>query len=475
MSVSQTLQRATLPRLLQGVRAEGATGLADHLTVHGELPPVAQGTRRNPAGLFDELELAGLRGRGGAGFATSTKMRAVAQQRGRPIVVVNAAEGEPPSLKDRTLLEALPHLVLDGASIAAQALGARDVIVAVCKESIQAHDCFDTAVAERERTLREPVRWHLATLPDRYVAGQESALVSFLNGGPAKPTFTPPMPFESGVRGRPTLVNNPETLAHVALIARHGHGWFRELGTDSEPGSTLVTLSGPVAHPGVYEIEVGSSLASVIEAAGGLTQEIRASLIGGYAGAWVDASHLPSLTLSNAALAPLGGRLGAGVVALLPDDGCGLAETARVARWLAEEGAGQCGPCIHGLDALAGALERALTGQAAPDEERRLGHLTSLVTGRGACRHPDGTALLVASALSVFATELQDHMHYGPCPACLRPPNLPIPAGRLPRTTIAARPRVSSRPRARAVEHHNAGRRPDTRARAAQRSGGGVR
>ena len=248
--------------------------------------------------------------------------------------MVNAAEGEPASLKDRTLCETLPHLVLDGAQLAAQAVGADELIVCVCESAPASIEGIAAAIEERGRLPGAPTRMHLAAVPSHYVAGQESALVSHLNGGPAAPTFTP-MPFEQGVRRRPTLINNAETLAHIALIARHGSQWFRQLGTPSQPGSALVTLSGPVAHPGVYEIEHGASLSSLIEAAGGTTARPRAALLGGYAGTWISGELLRGLALSDEHLALHGPRGGGVVVLLRRGRACpGVAETARVGRWL---------------------------------------------------------------------------------------------------------------------------------------------
>ena len=442
MSVAVSAPSATLPRLLDGVPAEGAMTLDVHLAVHGVAPWVG-GSRRASAArspMIDEVARAGLCGRGGGGFPTAIKMRAVADAGGagsrapswwapgrRPIVVVNAAEGEPASLKDRTLLEALPHLVLDGAALSAEAVGADEAIVCVCSLSVDAQESVERAIVERGGQDR--VRFSIADLPARYVAGQESALVRFLSGGPALPIFTPPMPFERGVRQRPTLVNNPETLAHVALIARYGAGWFRQLGTASQPGSALVTLGGAVAGPGVYEIEHGASLASLIDAAGGATEELRAVLIGGYAGAWVDARHLPALALADEQLAPYGARLGTGVVVLLGESGCGPAETARVTRWLARESAGQCGPCVHGLGAIATCLEGAVAG-VPEGGSQRIAHLLSIVSRRGACSHPDGTARFVESAVEVFAEELAEHARNGPCLACATANMLPLPASR---------------------------------------------
>jgi NADH:ubiquinone oxidoreductase subunit F (NADH-binding) len=412
---------------LKDIPAQGAMSLAEHVDAHGH-PPLARNRReRKAAGaLIAEIERAGLRGHGGAAFPTAVKLRAVAAERGRAVVVVNAAESEPASMKDRTLLQALPHLVLDGAALAAQAVEAEEVILCV-PESI-ALEGPERAISERNQQLGGGApRMRLATVPDRYVASQETALVNHLNGGPALPTFTPPMPFQSGVRRRPTLVNNAETLAHVALIARHGADWFRELGTAGEPGSALVTLCGPVAYPGVYEIEQGSSLSSLIEAAGGTTAEVRAVLFGGYAGAWVDAGLLRGLALSDEHLAPHGASLGAGVVLLLSKDACGVAETARVTRWLARQSARQCGPCLHGLDALATSIEEVAAGSARGKARQRIAHFASLARGRGACGHPDGAVRLVVSALEVFAADFADHAKHGICDACARPGELPLP------------------------------------------------
>jgi NADH:ubiquinone oxidoreductase subunit F (NADH-binding) len=426
-SVASESEGGGLPRLLEGVGAQGAMTLSTHLEIHGELPTAHRRDRRGAEALVDQIEQAGLGGRGGGGFPMARKMRTVAGGRGKPIVVVNATEGEPASLKDRTLLETLPHLVLDGAALAARAIGADEAILCVCESAGVGLERSAQAIGERERL---PGRWPRIVLnaaPQGYVAGQESALVSHLNGGLAKPTFSPPMPFERGVRRRPTLVNNAETLAHVALIARHGARWFRELGLTDQPGSTLVTLTGPLAYPGVYEVEYGASLSSLLDAAGGTTRRVRAALFGGYAGAWVDGSMLPRLALSNAHLAPHGASLGAGVVALLSEDACPVAETARVTRWLAGQSAGQCGPCVHGLDALASTFEQVCAGVAPKHAAARVEQLAALVNRRGACAHPDGTARFAMSAVEVFSEELADHARHGACDACAHPSELPLP------------------------------------------------
>jgi NADH:ubiquinone oxidoreductase subunit F (NADH-binding) len=329
-------------------------------------------------------------------------------------------------MKDQTLCQLAPHLMLDGAQLAAQALGADEVIVAVCESASASVDAVAAAIDER-RALGG-ARLRLETAPPGYVAGQESALVNHLSGGPARPTFTPPLPFEQGVSRRPTLVSNAETYAHIALIARHGPSWFRALGTPAQPGSALVTLSGPVANPAVYEIEHGASLSELIDAAGGTSAPVRAALLGGYAGTWIDGDYLRGVALSDVHLAPHGATLGAGVIALLSDEACPVAETARVARWLAQESSGQCGPCVNGLDALASTVAEIAAGGAGGDAARRVERLTALVRRRGACAHPDGAARFVHSALATFAAEFADHARHGRCEACARPAELPLPA-----------------------------------------------
>jgi NADH:ubiquinone oxidoreductase subunit F (NADH-binding) len=418
-----------LPRLLAGIPAHGAMSLDEHLAVHGQAPASARRRgRRSESPLIEQVEQAGLGGRGGAGFPTATKLRAVAASRKRAIVVVNAAEGEPASLKDRTLMQALPQLVLDGAQLAARAVGADQLIVCICESAQASVDATAQAVAERRGMPTDSARMHVTAVPGHYVAGQEAALVNHLNGGSAIPTFTPPMVFEQGVRRRPTLVANAETLAHVALIARHGPEWFRRLGTPSQPGSALVTLSGAVAHPGVYEIEHGASLQSLIDAAGGTFANPRALLVGGYGGSWIGGEYLRGVALSDEHLAPHGASLGAGVVLLLSEETCPVAETARVARWLAGQSAGQCGPCVHGLDAIATSVQ-AIAGGVAQQAQasQRIALLAGLVRRRGACGHPDGAARFVTSALDTFAPEFADHARHGPCEGCARPGELPLP------------------------------------------------
>jgi NADH:ubiquinone oxidoreductase subunit F (NADH-binding) len=401
-AVSLAASRAELPRLLAGVREDRAPAwLGEHLAAYGA-PPGHRGAR-----LIELVEASGLTGRGGAAFPTATKLRAVAAARGRKFVVANGAEGEPLSRKDKALLACVPHLVLDGAALAAAAVGANEVVVALGEGATRERAVLSHAVDERSHRGLDRVLLRVVAVPDGFVAAEETALLSRLSGGAGKPTLVPPRPSERGLRGRPTLVQNVETLAQLALIARYGADWFRELGTEAEPGSALVTIAGAVSRPGVYEIGLGLPVRELVAWAGGASEPVQAYLMGGYFGSWVDAADAERARLLEADLGPLGASLGARTIFALPARACGIVETARVARYLAAESSGQCGPCVHGLAAIAGALERVARRQHTdlPQLERWIGQ----VRGRGACRHPDGAVRLVASAFEVFAAEVELH------------------------------------------------------------------
>jgi NADH:ubiquinone oxidoreductase subunit F (NADH-binding) len=383
--------------------------LPGNIRRYGTPGEAARGTE-----LITEIEAGGLTGRGGGGFPTALKLRALAGAKHRPVVVANGVESELASGKDRALLRALPHLVLDGAVLAADAVGARVVTVAVGRESVREREVVAAALAERERErIDGRVKLRLVEAPSGFISGEETALVRFLNGGPAKPTFIPPRPFERGVGGAPTLIQNVETLAQLALIARFGGAWFRELGTTREPGSVLVTISGAVQRPGVHEFELGTPFSDVVEEAGGLTEPVSGLLVGGYFGSWVAASAIEELRLLDADV-PLGAR----AIVVLPIDTCAVGEVARIARYLAYQSAGQCGPCVHGLGAVADAMEQLAAGTR--DARDRLRRWTEMIRGRGACRHPDGATQFVASALDVFADEIAQHVRYGRCRSAVR-------------------------------------------------------
>ncbi|HEY5389860.1 MAG TPA: NADH-ubiquinone oxidoreductase-F iron-sulfur binding region domain-containing protein [Solirubrobacteraceae bacterium] len=413
--MSTVAETALLPRLLRGVSFRGAAQLDRHLAEHGPLPSRSE---LDAAALLSAVERAGLRGRGGAAFPTALKMRAVRSARGQPIVVANGSESEPMSAKDALLLHELPHLVLDGAALAARAVGATQVIVAYEGQNRDTQISLEHAIKQRRAAHADAVEFEVFAAAEKFLTGQETSLISQINGGPALPTFIPPRPTERGVRRRPTLVQNVETLAHLALIARRGADWYRQLGSDEEPGSTLVTLAGAVGAPGVYEIELGTPLASLLEAADGRRGEIAGLLIGGYFGSWLPAALASDVELSNAWLRAHGASLGCGVIVALPAGACPVAEVVRVAIYLATETANQCGPCVHGSAALARTLHAIALGRTPAGAGADLRRWTKTLPGRGACHLPDGLSRFVATALKTFRRQFEEHARGGPCPLC---------------------------------------------------------
>jgi NADH:ubiquinone oxidoreductase subunit F (NADH-binding) len=382
-------------RLLAGPHPSlGREGLVSHVQRLGPPPVIG-------SALIDAVEKSGLTGRGGAGFPVGAKWRSIARRRAdQPVVVVNGAEGEPQSLKDRVLMTARPHLVLDGAMLAARALRTPRIAVVIGESHHDALASMSAALAERpEPELRQA---RIVTAPARYVAGEASAVTHLVGSGIARPTTRPPSMHEAGVDGRPTLVQNVETLGHVALIARYGAHWFGA-------GTALVTAAGAVAAPGVLEVESGTSVRDVFAAAGGDSRGTRAILLGGYFGSWVDAGHAWDLPLDPVALRDRGLTFGCGVVGFLHDAGCGVCETARIMRYLASESSAQCGPCFFGLRALADATARIAERGSNADDLARLHRWSHEVAGRGACKHPDGAVMLLRSALTVFGPEFANH------------------------------------------------------------------
>lgn len=390
--------------------------LAAHRQRYGTLPDLS-----GPQ-LIDLVQRAGLRGRGGAGFPTAQKLRAVAAGRRPTVVVANGCEGEPASGKDSALLSHAPHLVLDGAVLAARAVGAGRVVICVHRGS-PGSVVLQGAIAER---AADPVRVELVPVPRRYVASEASALVRYLNTGDARPLAAPPRPHQRGVDARPTLIDNVETLAHLAMVARQGAAWFRELGTANDPGSTLVTIAGAVGRPGVYEIALGSVLRDVL----GLADPqpgLAAAVVGGYFGEWVPLPAAEALPISHQASDRHEVTVGAGAIVALPREACGLAETARVVGYLARESAGQCGPCRFGLPAVADQLRALAAGRLDQSGYALLLRRLGVIAGRGACRHPDGAIRFAGSALRVFADDVRTHLNRYVCGGLRHPPVLPVP------------------------------------------------
>ncbi|HKU30745.1 MAG TPA: NADH-ubiquinone oxidoreductase-F iron-sulfur binding region domain-containing protein [Arthrobacter sp.] len=401
----QVHPKATRPFPSRLMAAGPAAGLAAHLATFGPLYADAA------ASLPGMLEAAGLTGRGGAAFATWHKALS-ASRSGRPgnsgkqgavapVVIANGAEGEPLSFKDRTLLANAPHLVIDGLLAVGRAVSAAQVYIYASSVSLPG---VARAVAERPGSPGIV----LVEAPPGFISGEASAVVNYLATGAAIPFDKQGRLSETGFKGQPAVVLNVETLAHIALIARYGPDWFREVGTPEDPGTRLASVSGGAPEDDVVlELPGGAVLTDVLLAAGTNLANVSAVLVGGYHGRWVRPE--PYL------ISPFGPahhvvRPGAGVIHSIAAGQCGLQVTAGMARYLAGESAKQCGPCMFGLPAMASVFERLAAGVPDPRLPTEVDRLAALVAGRGACRHPDGTARLVTSALDVFSDDVQAHL-----------------------------------------------------------------
>jgi NADH:ubiquinone oxidoreductase subunit F (NADH-binding) len=295
-------------------------------------------------------------------------------------------------------------------------VGADRIVLYIGSEHAPARVALERALAERRAVPRSErdVPVSLVAAPPTYVAGEESAAVHFVNDGDARPTGTTPRPYERGVDGRATLVQNVESLAHAALIARHGDGWYRELGGPATRGSALVTVGTAAGH-GVTEIAIGTTVAELAEGAH-VRSDARAVLLGGYFGGWLSAGEGWDLPLDPVTMRAAGSAFGCGVVSFLGADACGVEATARIIDYMAGQSAAQCGPCVFGLRAIADATARIAGGTAHADDLERITRWSGQLAGRGACRHPDGAVGLMTSALRVFADEFALHQRTRHCP-----------------------------------------------------------
>jgi NADH:ubiquinone oxidoreductase subunit F (NADH-binding) len=417
--------RPMTSRLLGDVPSEGTVNLAQHIRAHGPAPIPDEAYPAWRESILLEIERSGLTGRGGAGFPSFRKAHAMNATGSHRVLLVNGMEGEPASTKDQYLLTVTPHLVLDGAETLAMALGAAKVVVCVPRARRAVVFSLTRALAER-RSLRQPgPGFELAQLAEGYVRGEESALVSAVAGKGGTPSFRPDKAVPLHIGRQPALVHNAETLAHIAMVARYGGQWFSQVGAAEAPGTCLITVSGAVAHPGVLEVDTGTPIEHIIALAGA-PDVVQAVLVGGYGGTWVSADEAAT-PFSPSALRAVGAAMGAGALAVLPVGACGLAETQRMASYMAGESAGQCGPCVFGLPAIATDLDLLAKAEAGQQDLERLRSRCRLVAGRGACRHPDGVAKLVESALRVFGADVERHLASRGCPNARRAGPLAFP------------------------------------------------
>ena len=342
-------------------------------------------THLDPDRVLQLLRDTGLTGHGGAGFPTATKITAV--RGARPELIINACDGEPLVHKDGTLLRHRPLLLADGIAVVQAIVGPRRTMIA-------AHQDPDDVRAAGEVLSAGAVDGELLPVPVHYVSSEASALASLASGGAARPLYRE-HPLTSGLPGRrrrPVLVLNAETVARIGATVIRG----------SATPTRLISLAGDLQRPAVIESPLESRIGDLVQNADPIAQPT-ALLVGGYGGRWYDADQLSERTLGS-----LGREVGAGLI-MVHANGCPLRTVAGILGYLADQTAGQCGPCMFGLPAIAADWQALLSPQLAAAAERRLLHRLPTIAGRGACHHPDGAVAMAASALTVFETDLAAH------------------------------------------------------------------
>jgi NADH-quinone oxidoreductase subunit F len=374
---------------------------------------------RDPQAILPLIADAGLRGMGGAGFATHRKWAPVAAApAGDKYVICNGNEDEPGTFKDRVLLEHTPHTVIEGALIAAVATGANHVVLYVNPHEARAIAAVGEAVrqwrdlghlAPVEAVIGGPLSLVLVPSSGLYIGGEETAVIATVEGGFPFPRRKPPYPAQSGVHGQPTLVNNTETLAHVPGILRHGAAWYRDLGLGDASGTKLYSLSGDVLRPGLYELPMGTRLDTLVFGHGGgmlMGREFKAVFTGGPSNTLLTKHHL-DVALDFESVRARGSRLGTGAMIVVSEGTSIVRKVAEYVDFFSHGSCGQCPPCKGGTYQLTRLLNRIDTGRGVRADLDALENLCGLLPGSGRCGLVDGAVTVVASSLQQFRGEYE--------------------------------------------------------------------
>ena len=392
-------------------------------------------SERTPDDIVGEIKRSGLRGRGGAGFPTGTKWDKVLHHRlEERYFVCNAGEHEPGTFKDRYLLKHYPHQLLEGCLIAAFSVKSKASYIYVNHEYEEERANLEKAITQAKskgflgkNILGMGVDLDLEVFSGQgsYVAGEETAMLESMQGRPAMPRQKPPFyPTDFGLYGKPTLVNNVETLCNVPRILLKGAEWFQRLGTEKSPGTMLFTLSGAVKNPGIYEMPMGTPLRELIEAAGGVPdgRQVKAVFPGGPSFAMVTAERL-DLAMDFDSLKKAGTGLGSAGVIVVDDASCMVAQTLKYSEFFKVESCGQCPSCRMGTINLASLMTKVERGEGTQKDLDSLLQLCGFVKGTGYCTLVTGAAVLVQSSLQLFRHEYEEHLALKRCPYG------PVPAG----------------------------------------------
>jgi len=382
-----------------------------------------------PHDIVAELKKAGLRGRGGAGFPTGVKWDKVLNHRVKEhYFVCNAGEHEPGTFKDRHLLRSIPHQLIEGCLIAAHTVQAKAAFIYVNHEYENERNNLKKALEEArgkgllgKNILGSGYDLELQVFDGygSYVAGEETAMLESMQGRPAMPRQKPPFyPTDFGLYGKPTLVNNVETLCNIPRILYKGAEWFTQVGTEKCPGTMMFSLSGSVNRPGVYEMPMGVTIRELIEKCGGGVpggRNIKAVFPGGPAFSMVTADQL-DLQMDFDSLKKAGTGLGSAGTIVIDDATCMVAATLKYSNFFKGESCGQCPPCRMGTNNMATLMAKIEEGQATQKDLDSLLQLCGFVKGTGYCTLVTGAAVLVQSSVKLFQKEYEEHLRLQRCP-----------------------------------------------------------
>ena len=419
---------ATEPRLVQ--KLEGAPWeIEGYLKVGGyeAWKRCVDGMKADD--IVAELKKAGLRGRGGAGFPTGVKWDKVLNHRVKEhYFVCNAGEHEPGTFKDRYLLKTLPHQLIEGCLIAAHTVQAKAAFIYVNHEYEEERENLKKALAQAtargfvgKNVLGKGYDIELQVFDGygSYVAGEETAMLESMQGRPAMPRQKPPFyPTDFGLYGKPTLVNNVETLCNIPRILYKGAAWFTQVGTEKCPGTMMFSLSGSVNRPGVYEMPMGVTIHELIEKCGGGVaggRQIKAVFPGGPAFSMLTADQL-DLPMDFDSLKKAGTGLGSAGTIVIDDATCMVAATLKYSNFFKGESCGQCPPCRMGTNNLATLMAKIEDGQGTQKDMDSLLQLCGFVKGTGYCTLVTGAAVLVQSSVKLFQKEYEEHLRLHRCP-----------------------------------------------------------
>jgi len=406
---------------------EGREGLNEYRG-RGGYEGLARALKSPPEDVIQKVTDAGLRGRGGAGFPTGKKWALTRECPEQPrYLVLNGGEDEPGSKKDRLLMENLPHLVIEGVILGAYAIGASKAYLYINANYDVAIKSITDALAEAkaagywgESVLGTSFTFdiELKPAPHNYVAGEDTAALEVIEGKKAWPREKPPFPVTVGLFGKPTSVNNVETLANVGPIILRGAQWYRKFGTPDSPGTMIFSLNDDVNRPGVYELPFGTPLRYLIEECGGGIKggkKIKAIMPAAPSSAYLPADKIDT-PLDHNSMRDAGSGLGCGVVRLVSEGTCIVEEVLKISEFFTVESCGQCPACRMETNTLTALLKKVQQGQGGQPILEQFSKVLAFNKGKGFCNLIAMPGPPIESALKLFPADFDAHLATGKCP-----------------------------------------------------------